>query len=248
MTAARGSRLAGKTCVVTGAAGGLGAEICRLIRSEGGVAIGLDLVRAPDPDLLQVDIRDESSVAQAVQRIAEAHGGIDVLVNNAGIGGPRKPAHEVEIAEFDELFAVNVRGTWLCTKHVVPHMIAAGGGSIVNTSSMYGLVGNSMVPLYHATKGAVRLMTKADAATYAGHAIRVNSVHPGSIETGSAGSVRQDESPAAREYNARTLAAIPLGARGEPADVAHGVLYLASDEAKYVTGAELVIDGGYTAV
>ncbi len=248
MTSGRGGRLDGKTCVVTGAAGGLGAEICRVIGSEGGVAIGLDLVGAPDSDLLQVDIRDERSVAQAIQRIAQEHGGIDVLVNNVGVGGPRKPAHEVEIAEFDELFAVNVRGTWLCTKHVVPQMIAAGGGSIINMSSMYGMVGNAMVPLYHATKGAVRLMTKADAATYAQHAIRVNSVHPGSIETGSGGSVRQDESPAAREYNARTLAAIPLGARGEPADVAHGVLFLASDESKYITGAELVIDGGYTAV
>ncbi|MDI2028225.1 SDR family oxidoreductase [Saccharopolyspora sp. TS4A08] len=243
-----GGRLAGKTCVVTGAAGGLGAEICRAICREGGAAIGLDLVRPPGSDLLQVDIRDERSVASAMQRIAEAHGGIDVLVNNAGVGGPRRPAHEVEVAEFDELFAVNVRGTWLCTKHVVPRMIAAGGGSIVNMSSMYGLVGNAMLPLYHATKGAVRLMTKADAATYAEHAIRVNSVHPGSIDTGSPGSVRQDESPTAREYNARTLAAIPLGARGEPADVAHGVLFLASDESKYVTGAELVIDGGYTAV
>ncbi|WP_406691180.1 SDR family oxidoreductase [Saccharopolyspora sp. ID03-671] len=243
-----GGRLAGKTCVVTGAAGGLGAEICRAIRREGGAAIGLDLVRPPGSELLQVDIRDERSVAAAMQRIAEEHGGIDVLVNNAGVGGPRRPAHEVEVAEFDELFAVNVRGTWLCTKHVVPRMIAAGGGSIVNMSSMYGLVGNAMLPLYHATKGAVRLMTKADAATYAEHAIRVNSVHPGSIDTGSAGSVRQDESPTAREYNARTLAAIPMGARGEPADVAHGVLFLASDESKYVTGAELVIDGGYTAV
>ncbi|MFD4249315.1 SDR family NAD(P)-dependent oxidoreductase [Amycolatopsis thermoflava] len=233
------NRVAGKVCVVTGAARGLGAAIARLLTENGASVTGFDVTGDQS-----VDIRDETQVAQAMRSVVEEHGRIDVLINNAGIAGPRKPSHEVTVEEFDNAFAVNVRGTWLCTKHAVPHM--PDGGSIVNMSSMYGLVGNSMLPVYHATKGAVRLMTKADAATYAPRGIRVNSVHPGSIETGSAGSIRQDE--AAREYNARTLASIPLGRRGEPLDVAYGVLYLASDESRYTTGAELVIDGGFTAV
>ncbi|PXY36270.1 SDR family NAD(P)-dependent oxidoreductase [Prauserella flavalba] len=241
-----GERVAGKVCVVTGAAAGLGAAIRRLLAEHGGTVIGLDVTPAGDDGLWQVDIRDETEVAGAMRRVVAAHGRIDVLVNNAGIAGPRKPAHEVTAEEFDDVFAVNVRGTWLCTKHAVPHM--PEGGSIVNMSSMYGLVGNSMLPVYHASKGAVRLMSKADAATYASRGIRVNSVHPGSIETGSTASVRADVTEAARRYNERTLAAIPLGHRGEPLDVAYGVLYLTSDESRYVTGTELVIDGGYTAL
>ncbi|KAA9155390.1 SDR family oxidoreductase [Amycolatopsis acidicola] len=237
-------RVEGKVCVVTGAAAGLGASIRALLAEHGGLVTGLDVT--PGPGLWRVDIRDETAVAQAMRRVVAEHGRIDVLVNNAGIPGPRKPAHEVSAEEFDAVFAVNVRGTWLCTKYAIPHM--GEGGSVVNMSSMYGLVGNAMLPVYHASKGAVRLMTKADAATYAARGIRVNSVHPGSIETGSAKSVRQDTGDAARDYNARTLAAIPLGKRGEPADIAYGVLYLASDEAKYMTGAELVIDGGFTAL
>lgn len=238
-------RVRGKVCVVTGAAAGLGAAISRVLAAEGATVIGLDVT--PGPGLRTADVRDEAAVARALGSVAEDHGRIDVLVNNAGIPGPRKPSHELTTEEFDDVFAVNVRGTWLCTKHTIPHMLA-GGGSIVNMSSMYGLVGNTMVPAYHATKGAIRLLTKADAATYAPYGIRVNSVHPGSIETGSPASVRRDTTPAAQEYNTRTLASIPLGKRGVPNDVAYGVLYLSSDESRYMTGAELVIDGGYTAV
>jgi len=242
-------RVTGKICVVTGAAAGLGAAIRRTLEEHGATVVGLDVAApdAGDAGLRTADVRDEHAVAGAIGAVAEEHGRVDVLVNNAGVPGPRKPSHELTGEEFDDVFAVNVRGTWLCTKYAVPHMMA-GGGSIVNMSSMYGLVGNTMVPAYHASKGAIRLLTKADAATYARHGIRVNSVHPGSIETGSPASVRRDTFPAAREYNARTLAAIPLGARGVPEDIAYGVLYLASDESRYMTGAELVIDGGYTAV
>jgi NAD(P)-dependent dehydrogenase (short-subunit alcohol dehydrogenase family) len=242
------TRVQDKVCIVTGAASGLGAATRELLAAEGATVIGFDVTAAAgDPLLLGVDVSDEEAVAAAVARVVEEHGRVDVLVNNAGIPGPRKPAHEVTREEFEHVFGVNVRGTWLCTKHVVPHMLAAGRGSIVNMSSMYGLVGNSMIPTYHATKGAIRLMTKADAVTYAPHGIRVNSVHPGSIETHSRASVRADTSAEAREYNRRTLESIPLGHRGEPIDISYGVLYLASDESRYMTGAELVIDGGYTA-
>jgi NAD(P)-dependent dehydrogenase (short-subunit alcohol dehydrogenase family) len=242
------TRVQDKVCIVTGAASGLGAATRELLAAEGATVIGFDVTTTTgDPLLRGVDVSDEDAVAAAVARVVEDHGRVDVLVNNAGIPGPRKPAHEVTREEFERVFGVNVRGTWLCTKHVVPHMLAAGRGSIVNMSSMYGLVGNSMIPTYHATKGAIRLMTKADAVTYAPHGIRVNSVHPGSIETHSRASVRADTSPEAQAYNRRTLESIPLGHRGEPIDIAYGVLYLASDESRYMTGAELVIDGGYTA-
>jgi NAD(P)-dependent dehydrogenase (short-subunit alcohol dehydrogenase family) len=243
-------RVAGKVCIVTGAASGIGAATRALLQQEGATVIGFDRNIGPEADelLWSVDVSSEEAVAAAVARAVAAYDGIDVLVNNAGIPGPKKASHEVTLEEFEHVFGVNVRGTWLCTKYVVPHMLAAGRGSIVNMSSMYGLVGNSLIPIYHATKGAIRLLTKADAATYAESGLRVNSVHPGSIETGSKVSVRADPSPEAQEYNRRTLAAIPLGHRGTPADIAYGVLYLASDESRYVTGSELVIDGGYTAV
>ncbi|WP_020659111.1 SDR family NAD(P)-dependent oxidoreductase [Amycolatopsis benzoatilytica] len=242
-------RAENKICVITGAASGLGAAARDLLAGEGATVIGFDVAEpvSPDPLLFRVDVSDEHAVAAAVARVACEYGRIDVLVNNAGIPGPRKPAHEVTAEEFDRVFAVNVRGTWLCTKHVIPHMLTAGRGSIVNMSSMYGLVGNALIPAYHATKGAIRLMTKADAVTYAPHGIRVNSVHPGSIETHSPASVRADKTEKALAYNRRTLESIPLGRRGEPIDIAYGVLYLASDESRYLTGSELVIDGGYTA-
>jgi NAD(P)-dependent dehydrogenase (short-subunit alcohol dehydrogenase family) len=244
------NRVDGKVAVVTGAAGGLGTAISRVLAAEGATVVGFDVTDAPSAAVAhkQVDIRDEQAVASAIADVVAEHGRVDVLVNNAGKPGPRKPSHEVTLAEFDDVFAVNVRGAWLCTKYAVPHMIAAGAGVVVNMSSMYGLVGNSMLPVYHASKGALRLMTKADAATYARHGIRVNSVHPGSIETGNPRSVRASSTPEAREYNARVLASIPLGRRGVPDDIAYAVLYLASEESRYMTGAELVVDGGYTAV
>ncbi|HWC22436.1 MAG TPA: SDR family oxidoreductase [Flexivirga sp.] len=243
-------RVDGKVCIVTGAASGIGAATRALLRDEGATVIGFDRNAAGQSDelLWTVDVSDQEAVSSAVARVAERYGRIDVLVNNAGIPGPKKPSHEVTLEEFEHVFGVNVRGTWLCTKYVVPHMLEAGRGSIVNMSSMYGLVGNSLIPTYHATKGAIRLLTKADAATYATRGVRVNSVHPGSIDTGSKTSVRADTSEAAQEYNRRTLASIPLGHRGEPIDIAYGVLYLASDESRYMTGSELVIDGGYTAI
>lgn len=252
-------RLDGKTVVVTGGALGIGQEVCRLLSHEGATVAITDVLDEAASALAatlsddggttrhwHLDVANESEVQKVLGEIAGAFGTINVLVNNAGIAGPNKPTHEITESEWDRVQAINVKGVLFCTKHALPHLKRAGGGSIINVSSIYGLVGAPDVPPYHASKGAVRLMTKTDALLYASDRIRVNSVHPGFIWTtmvekhlASRGDVTEGR---------RALDALhPLGHIGEPRDVAYGILYLASDESKFVTGAELVIDGGYTA-
>ncbi|MFF2329504.1 MULTISPECIES: SDR family NAD(P)-dependent oxidoreductase [unclassified Streptomyces] len=246
-------RVHGKVALVTGGAGGIGAEICRVLTAHGATVVAADVAPAERytggaAAYRELDITDEQAVERTFDEIAGTYGRIDILVNNAGITGPVKPAHEATEKEFDALFAVNVKGTWLCTKHAVRHMLPARSGSIINLSSVNGLVGGARIPLYHASKGAVRLMSKADAATYAASGIRVNSLHPGSIDTELSRSLSADPSPEAAAYARRMLDSTPMGHRGTPQDIAYGVLYLASDESRFVTGTELVVDGGYTAV
>ncbi len=163
------------------------------------------------------------------------------------LGGTNKPTHEIAEAEWDTLMAVNVKGVFFCTKHAVPRMKAAGGGSIINLSSIYGIVGAGDAPPYHASKGAVRLMTKNDALLYATDHIRVNSVHPGFIWTPLVQSLAHGGPAGEARLREALVAKHPIGFLGEPEDVAWGIVYLASDESRFVTGSELVIDGGYTA-
>jgi NAD(P)-dependent dehydrogenase (short-subunit alcohol dehydrogenase family) len=192
------------------------------------------------------DVSKERQVADAIGEAAARFGHINILVNNAGISGPNKPTHELTEEEWDRVQAINVKGVFFCTKHVIPHMRAAGGGSIINLSSIYGLVGGADVPPYHASKGAVRLMTKTDALLYAPDRIRVNSIHPGYIWTPMVETHLR--SLGDLEAGRKMVADLhPLGHMGEADDIAWGAVYLASSEAKFVTGAELVIDGGYTA-
>lgn len=251
-------RLAGKTAIVTGASLGIGRACILRMAEEGANVAALD-VGAPDERLLaeigdrglgitfwRADVSCETEVAAAINEIAASFGRIDILVNNAGIAGTNKPTHELTEAEWDEVQAVNVKGVFFCTKHAIPHMRKAGGGSIINLSSIYGLIGAADSPPYHASKGAVRLMSKTDAMIYAPDRIRVNSVHPGFIWTPMVEKhLSKAEDPAAASRAAADLH--PLGHMGDPDDIAWGVIYLASDEAKFVTGSELVIDGGYTA-
>jgi NAD(P)-dependent dehydrogenase (short-subunit alcohol dehydrogenase family) len=253
-------RLDSKTVIVTGGASGIGEAITRRTAAEGakvaivdvaadrGAALASELVSAgADVAAWQVDVAREADVERAFDDIARHFGGLDVLVNNAGIPGTSKPTHEVTEAEYDAVFDVNVKGVFLCTKHALRHMLSRRRGSIVNISSVNGLVGNSDVPIYHATKGAVRLMAKTDAVVYGAEGIRVNSVHPGPIRT-PLGQVVAERHPGGPEAYRRMWAELlPIGHQGEPDDVAWGVVYLASDESRFVTGAELVIDGGYTA-
>jgi NAD(P)-dependent dehydrogenase (short-subunit alcohol dehydrogenase family) len=252
-------RLEGKVVLVTGGALGIGRAACLLLAREGatlaitdvlddqGGALAAAIVRQARPARYwHLDVTREEEVARVTGEVEAAFGRLDVLVSNAGIAGADKPTDQLSEDEWQRVQAVNVKGVFLCTKHAVPALRRAGGGSIINLSSIYGIVGASGSAPYVASKGAVRLMTKTDALTYAKDGIRVNSVHPGFIWTPMVEQYLQTlEDPAAARGQLERLH--PVGHFGEPDDVAYGILYLASDESKFVTGSELVIDGGYTA-
>ncbi|MEX0810044.1 MAG: glucose 1-dehydrogenase [Dongiaceae bacterium] len=252
-------RLKGKVAIVTGAAMGIGHAIATRMSGEGARIALLDILdnegttlakelaaSGPGAHYWHCDVTKEADIARTFSEVVQRFGRLDVLVNNAGIAGVDKPTHEVTEAEWDLVQAVNVKGVFLCTKHAIAPMRTAGGGSVVNLSSIYGLVGAPDSPPYHAAKGAVRLMAKTDALIYAADRIRVNSIHPGFIWTPLVENELRafsDPGAARREIELRH----PLGGMGDPDDIAWGAVYLASDEAKFVTGSELVIDGGYTA-
>jgi NAD(P)-dependent dehydrogenase (short-subunit alcohol dehydrogenase family) len=248
-----------KVAIVTGGALGIGQATCLLLAREGAkVAItdvleeeGRDLVKTVidkggDAEYWHLDVSKEENVKQVFAGVRQKWGRVDILVNNAGITGVNKPTHEITEDEWNALMVINVNGVFLCTKHAVISMLETGGGSIINLSSIYGLISAPDIPPYHASKGAVRLMSKTDALLYAKNNIRVNSVHPGFIWTPLVEKflAQQGDVAAGREALNRLH---PLGHVGEPEDIAYGILYLASDESKFVTGSELVIDGGYTA-
>jgi NAD(P)-dependent dehydrogenase (short-subunit alcohol dehydrogenase family) len=252
-------RVSEKVAVVTGGASGIGKATAQLLAREGArVAItdintdagqaAVEEIRAAGgtASFWALDTTDESQIAAVFGEVVNEFGRVDVLVNNAGISGVNKPTHEITADEWNQVIAVNLNGVFLCTKHAIPHMKRAGGGSIINLSSIYGLVGAPDSPPYHAAKGAVRLMSKTDAMIYAPDNIRVNSVHPGFIWTPMVEHFL-DEQGDLDEGRRQTAELHPLGRMGEPEDIAYGIVYLASDESKFVTGSELVIDGGYTA-
>ena len=251
-------RVKGKVAVVTGGAMGIGKAACILLAREGakvavtdinaaGENVAADIRKAGGiAEFWPLNISDEKQVAATFKVIAAKFGSINVLVNNAGVLGTNKPTDEVTEAEWDKVMSTDVKGVFFCTKHVIPFMRKARGGSIINLSSIYGLVGAGDAPPYHAAKGAVRLMTKNDATLYAKDNIRVNSIHPGAIWTPMVEALAQ-ETGGRKEFEKTMSAKHPLGHLGEPEDIGWGIVYLASDESKFVTGSELVIDGGYTA-
>lgn len=254
-------RVKGKVCIVTGAALGIGRACAQRLGEEGARVALFDVLDEAGNEWVQaleaqgvaarywhVDVASEQSVQAAIDGVAANYGTVDVLVNNAGIAGINKPTHEVTEQEWDRVQAVNVKAVFFCTKHAIAHMKRAGGGSIINLSSIYGLVGASDVPPYHASKGAVTLMTKTDALIYAPDRIRVNSIHPGYIWTPMVEHHLRDSGATDLDAARKEVGLLhPLGHMGEPDDIAWGVVYLASDESKFVTGSALVIDGGYTA-
>lgn len=244
-----------KVVIVTGGALGIGRETCILLAGEGAKVAVTDILDKEGEVLAEeirrtggnakfwhLDVTKENEVEKVFAEVAGEFGKIDAIVNNAGISGANKPTHELSEKEWDTVMNVNVKGVFFCTKHAIAHMKKTGSGSIINLSSIYGLVGASDIPPYHASKGAVRLMSKNDALIYAKDKIRVNSVHPGFILTPLVEEFGKNI-PGFKE-NLNSLH--PLGHIGEPLDVAYGILYLVSDESKFVTGSELVIDGGYT--
>lgn len=249
-------RLSGKVALVTGGAVGIGAACVRRMVAAGARVAVVDLPDGPgrrlvaelgdDTRFFPADVSVEADVAAAITATVAAFGRLDILVNNAGIAGPNKPTHELTEAEWDRVQAVNVKGVFFGTKHAIAPLRAAGGGSIINLSSIYGLVGAPDVPPYHASKGAVRLMSKTDALLYAADRIRVNSIHPGFIWTPMVEQHVASMGGDPEQHRREVGALHPLGHMGDPDDIAWGVVYLASDESKFVTGSELVIDGGYT--
>ncbi|MFO7652390.1 MAG: glucose 1-dehydrogenase [Candidatus Krumholzibacteriia bacterium] len=254
------ARLTSKVALVTGGALGIGRESCLAMAREG-AAVAVTDIKIDEAEAVvreieeqggtasawNLDVSDGKQVQQVFAEVVEKWGRLDILVNNAGITGPNQPTHEIEEEDWEKLMAVNVRGVFLCTKAAVPHLQRSGGGSIINLSSIYGIVGAPDLPAYHASKGAVRLMAKTDALLYAGDRIRVNSVHPGYIWTPLVEELGKAHPGGVEAFRRELDAKHPIGHVGEPADIAHGIVYLASDEAKFVTGSELVIDGGYTA-
>jgi NAD(P)-dependent dehydrogenase (short-subunit alcohol dehydrogenase family) len=249
-----------KVCVVTGAALGIGKACAERLADEGAEIALFDVLDEPGLALMaalvargirarywHVDVSKEANVREAINEVVAHFGALHVLVNNAGIAGVNKPTHEITEAEWDHVQAINVKGVFFCTKHAIPHLKAAAGASIINISSIYGLISAADIPPYHASKGAVRLMSKTDALIYAPDGIRVNSVHPGFIWTPLVESYLRDSGTSDMDQGRKMLGTLhPLGHAGVPDDIAWGVVYLASDESKFVTGSELVIDGGYT--
>ena len=248
-------RLEGKVALISGGARGQGAAEAKLFAGEGAKVVFGDILddlgRQVEAEIHEVggealyvhlDVTNAADWASAVEAAVSRYGRLDVLVNNAGIT-IRKNVEDTTEEDWDRIMAINAKGVFLGTKQAIPAMRESGGGSIVNISSTAGLVGSPYSGAsYAATKGAVRLFTKATAIQYAKEGIRCNSVHPGLLET----LMTQDMLADAAHREERTQR-IPLGRVGTAEDIAYGVLYLASDEASFVTGSELVIDGGATA-
>ncbi|MGQ0582203.1 MAG: glucose 1-dehydrogenase [Reyranella sp.] len=250
-------RMTGKVALVSGAAGGMGAATARLFAAEGAKAVvvadildqeGKEVVAeigkaGGHASYVHLDVTDEAQWKAAVEGTVAAHGRLDVLVNNAGISGSAE-TDLYDTAAWNRLMGINATGVFLGMKYATAAMKQAGGGSIVNLSSISGIVGQGYIHVgYNASKGAVRLITKAGAAQHGKHGIRVNSVHPGLMPP-----MRTSGRTADPAMRAKTLKGVPMGRAGEVDEVARAILFLASDESSYVTGAELVVDGGWTAV
>ena len=251
-------RLKDKVALISGASSGMGAATARLFAREGakavvvadildkeGAAVVAEIEKAGGrATFVHLDVTDEAQWQAAVDATLEAHGGLHVLVNNAGISGSAEQ-DLYDTAAWHRLMGINSTGVFLGMKYGIAAMRKTGqGGSVINLSSISGIVGQGYIHVgYNASKGAVRLITKAGAAQHGKEGIRVNSVHPGLMPPMRTSGRTAD--PVAR---AKTLKGVPMGRAGEVDEVANAILFLASDEASYITGAELVVDGGWTAV
>ena len=245
-------RLENKVAIISGGSRGMGAFEASLFVKEGAKVIigdvrdeeGRDLAKhiGSNAVYMHLDVTSERDWAAVVKEATDRYGKLDILVNNAGVSA-RGTIEETSVDDWDRVMGINAKGVFLGTRAAIPEMRRSGGGSIINISSQLGLVGMAeSSPQYQSSKGAVRIFTKSAAIQYAPEGIRVNSVHPGPIVTPMTEARRSDSA-----VQQVMVSRIPLGRYGESEDVAYGVLYLASDEASFVTGSELVIDGGWTA-
>lgn len=241
-------RLDGKVALISGGASGIGAAHVRVFAAEGAKVVFGDIqtdlgkrleAEVADAVFVNLDVTQETSWASAVAAAVEHFGQLTTLVNNAGIFHPGGVESETREG-WDRMVAVNQTGVWLGMRAALPELRRTGNAAIVNISSLYGLIGSPGNISYHATKAAVRLMSKSAALEYVRDGVRVNSIHPGQIQTPILGNLTPDQ-------DAAIQAAIPSGKRGRPEDIAYGSLYLCSDEAAYVTGIELPIDAGWSA-
>jgi NAD(P)-dependent dehydrogenase (short-subunit alcohol dehydrogenase family) len=250
------NRVKGKVAVVTGGASGLGEASAKLLAREGasvaiadiddknGARVVEEIKKAEgEAAFWHMNVTSEKEIEGTMAATFKKYGKINVLVNSAGIPGYPKPTHQTTSAEWDRVIDINLKGTFLCIKYAIPYIMKSGPGSVVNISSLLGLVGGED-PVYHASKGGVRLMTKSDATVYAKDQIRFNSVHPGYILTPLFRGFTARDPAGADNFFKEMTAKVPLGRLGEAEDVANGILFLASDESSYITGSELVIDGG----
>ena len=249
-----GNRLEGKTAILTGGASGIGEATSRLFVDQGARVVIVDIDdskgNALEAELNQngevamyrkLDVTQESRWIEVIDEMMVKWGRLDIVVNNAGMSGAkgRATVEDTIVENWDTVFAVNSTAVMLGTKTAIPAMRKNGGGSVVNVSSIFGIVGSPMGAAYHASKGAARTFSKAAAIQCAPYNIRVNSVHPGFTDTPMTLDIHSQ-----KEIREARLAMTPMGRLGLPIDIAYGVLYLASDEAGWVTGTELVIDGG----
>jgi NAD(P)-dependent dehydrogenase (short-subunit alcohol dehydrogenase family) len=244
-------RLDKKVAVITGAGSGMGSAMAKLFASEGAKVVCADIsgkqseVAAAIGDAavaVQADVANESDIKRMIAAAEDRFGRLDILVNNAGFGGPMAPLHEQGVDVWDRVHAVNIRGVFFGMKYGIASMLKTGGGAIVNISSASGFVGWKHHAVYGAAKAGVNQLTKAAALDYAGKNIRVNAILPGTMWTGL---VKQSQQFPEPPPGTRRLAGIPMDRWGRASDIAYAALYLASDEASYVTGVLLPVDGGY---
>lgn len=235
--------LEGKVVVVTGSGRGIGRSMTEVFAARGATVVGTSRSAAngypPGVAFEQLDVGVASDWSRVISGVVDRHEKVDVLVNNAGII-KYEPSHELEEDSWEEVVRVNQTGTWLGMREVIPHMLKRGAGSIINVSSIWGNAGVDGAIAYHATKGAVRTMTKSAAITHAKDNIRVNSLHPGFTTT----PLTDAQDPAVNEW---VVGQTPMGRPGRPEEIANAAAFLASDDSTFVTGAELVVDGGYLA-